>query len=353
MKFEHSSISSSDMRQALIKVSLFFGLLFVLDRLVYAGATYLRDNSSHLDGIDLIYQVDSWNPSILFFGDSRTHRNFDMREIETLTGLSAYNFGFDNASAEEGLFILEQYLSHKESPHVVVFEAEPQFLGQFGKFHKEHFRDHVAVFPDTAQLLQETPPTLKQRASAVAVTWLLRSASLQNSLPDLWKRWLEPRAKSPSEVQIHPCGPPEKHMSCRYYNGSDTFVESRAEALEVKSIQFSIDAERTALFEHLVWLAEQDDFLLMLVETPYYTGDQVYPPEPTAQAKAFFCDLAQQHRRVLYARLIHGDGIDRDPAVWWDAAHFNVLGATKMSQLIAPLITAMVHDSRPEACIQE
>ena len=141
------------MRQAITRLVVFVALLVGLDRLVYAGAVFLRDNSGHAVEIDLIYDEGGWNPPVVFFGDSRTRRNFDMHEVENLTGLAAYDFGRDNASAEQNLFMLEEYLRHKHHPNVVVFEADAPFLDEgYGRFHKEDFRGHVAVVPDPSEL---------------------------------------------------------------------------------------------------------------------------------------------------------------------------------------------------------
>jgi hypothetical protein len=342
------------MRQAITRFVVFVALLVGLDRLVYAGAVLLRDHSGHPVEIDLIYDEGGWNPPVVFFGDSRTRRNFDMHVVENLTGLAAYDFGRDNASAEQNLFMLEEYLRHKHHPSVVVFEADPPFLDKgYGRFHKEDFRGHVAVVPDPSELLRQSPPTLQQRASAFAVTWLVKSASLPNRLPDPWHHWRTQRATDASEVQFHPCGPPERHMLCRYYNGADNFVIGNGETMTGHPVPFNIDPERIALFEHLVSLAEQDDFQLMLLETPRLQGDQAYPPDQKQHAEAFYCGLARAHRSVLYARMTHIDGIDRDPVLYWDWEHFNGIGATKMSQLIAPLITALASRQRPEACLLE
>ena len=340
------------MRQAITRLVVFVALLVGLDRLVYAGAVFLRDHSGHAVEIDLIYDEGGWNPPVVFFGDSRTRRNFDMHEVENLTGLAAYDFGRDNASAEQNLFMLEEYLRHKHHPSVVVFEADAPFLDEgYGRFHKEDFRGHVAVVPDPSVLLHQSPPTLQQRASAFAVTWLVKSASLPNRLPDLWHHWRTQRATDASEVQFHPCGPPERHMLCRYYNGADNFVIGNGETMTGHRVPFNIDPERIALFQHLVSLAEQDDFQLMLLETPRLQGDQAYPPDQKQHAEAFYCGLAQAHRSVLYARMTHIDGIDRDPVLYWDWEHFNGIGATKMSQLIAPLIVALASRQRPDACL--
>jgi hypothetical protein len=341
------------MRQAITRLVVFVALLVAMDRLVYAGAVFLRDHSGYpMTGIDLIYNEGDWNPQIVFFGDSRTEINFDMHEVENLTGLAAYDLGYNNASAEQSLFMLEEYLHHEHRPSVVVFEADPMFLDKgYGSFHKEAFRDHVAVVPDPSDLLRQSRPTLQQRASAFAVTWLMKSASLPNRLPDLWNRWLAQGTASVSEILFHPCGQPERHMLCRYYNGADNFVIGNGEHMTWEPLLSNIDTERTKLFEHIVTLAEQNDFRLMLLETPLLHGDQAYSPEWKRRADTFYCGLAQAHRSVLYVQMTHVDGIDSDPALYWDWMHFNGIGATKMSQLIAPLISALVNGQRPKPCL--
>ena len=351
-KFARSIIASFDMRRTITKLFVFVVLLLVLDRLVYAGAVFLRDHGAHPTEIDLIYDDGGWNPPIVFFGDSRTKHNFDMQEVEKLTDLAAYDFGRNNASAEQSLFMLEEYLLHNHRPSVVVFEADPQFLDKgYGQFHKEEFGDRIAVVPDLSELLRQPRPTLQQRARAFAVTWLVKSASLANRLPDLWRRWRMRGAAGASEVKFYSCGVPEKPLLCRYYNGANNFVIGNGENMTGSPRPFNIDAERIALFEHIVSLAEQNDFRLMLLETPRLQGDQAYPVEKKQRAEAFYCGLARAHRSVLYARLTHLDGIDRDPALYWDWEHFNGVGATKMSQLAAPLIAALANRQRPEACL--
>ena len=340
------------MRRTITKLFVFVVLLLVLDRLVYAGAVFLRDHGAHPVEIDLIYDDGGWNPPVVFFGDSRTRHNFDMHEVEKLTGLAAYDFGRSNASAEQSLFMLEEYLHHEHHPSVVVFEADPPFLDKgYGRFHKEDFGNHLAVAPDLSELLRQSRPTLQQRVSAFAVTWLVKSASLAKQLPQLWRRWRARRAATVPEAEFYSCGPSEMRLLCRYYNGAENFILGNGEKMTGSPLPFNIDAERIALFEHIVSLAEQNDFRLMLLETPRLQGDQAYPVEQKQRADAFYCGLARAHRSVLYARMTHLDGIDRDPALYWDWEHFNGIGATKMSQLVAPLITALANRQRPEACL--
>src|SRR5690348_12879067 len=111
------------MRRALTRLAIFLLVLLALDRLLFAGAMHLRDAGWAPPEIDLIYR-SQWDPAIVFFGDSRTHHHFDMRVVESLTGLSAYNFGRDEGTTAEKLFLLEEYLHQGHRPRLVVFEAD-------------------------------------------------------------------------------------------------------------------------------------------------------------------------------------------------------------------------------------
>jgi hypothetical protein len=338
------------MRQAITRLVLFLACWLVLDRLLYAGAVFLRDNSGHRQEIDLIYD-EGWNPSVAFFGDSRTRHNFDVEEVETSTGLATYDFGRDGISAEEILFMLEEYLRHGHRPRVVVFEADPRLLDlAVGQFFKQDFRDHVAVIPEPGDLLRESQPTLQQRASAFAVAWLARSASLPNRLPVWWRRWRARGQDSRPAAQTFECGP-DNSLRCKYYNGGELFMTGPGREIAEEPMPFRIDADRMALFAHVAALAEKEDFWLLLAETPRFHGDEAYPADSKARADAFYCGLAQAHPRVLYARLTHVDGIDRDPSLYFDWTHFNGLGAGKMSRLVAPLIMALARGGRPQPCL--
>jgi lysophospholipase L1-like esterase len=88
-------------------------------------------------------------------------------------------------------------------------------------------------------------------------------------------------------------------------------------------------------YEHVVTLARQYEFSLLLDATPRFHDDEVYPRGIKARAEAFYCGLAKAHRQVLYARLSHAGGIDRDASLYRDGGHFNMLGARKMSEMIS------------------
>jgi hypothetical protein len=342
------------MPKHIARIALFVGLLLGFDRLIYTTAMYMRDHGRQPQGIDLIYQDKSWSPEIVFVGDSRIKRNFDMQTVESLTGLSAYDFGYDNASAEEALFILEQFLSHKSSPRVVVFEADPPMLDKaYGLFHREHFRTYLAVVPDPEDLLrpQALTSTIQQRATTFAVTWLMKSAALPNRIPDLMEYWYQRNdAQLAEKVRVDPCGP-KNSMRCRSYNNAVNFMHGSNGDMTPRTLPFSATAERKALYEYVVELSKKNNFSLILLQSPRLSGDDAYSAELKGDADSFFCGLAQSQRNVLYASMIHTDGMDRDASLYWDWEHFNDLGATKISQLIAPLIVAMANGSRPEPCL--
>lgn len=340
------------MRRLIAKVVLFAALLVALDRLVYAGAIYLRDHAGHPEGINLIYD-HGWNPDIAFFGDSRTRHNFDMREIESKTGLSAYNFGQDGASPEESLVMLEEFLRNGHHPRVVVFEADPGELdAKVGIFDKAYFRDHLSVVPDAADLLRDRPPTLQQRLSDFAVTWLVKTASLPNRLPDLWRRWSVRDSAKEADDQPYPCGA-QGALRCEDFNGSSLFLPGYSEEMQELPLPYNIDQSRMKLYEYVAAMAEDKEFWLILDETPRLHGDEAYSADTKARSEAFYCGLAKSDSKLLYARLSHKDGVDLDPSLYFNWTHFNSLGAKKMSDIIAPMIVDAAQHRRGEPCVLE
>jgi hypothetical protein len=338
------------MRRAILKALVFVAVLIALDRLVYASAVFLRDNAGHPQEIDLIYD-EGWDPPIVFFGDSRTKRNFDMRPIEAATGMSAYNFGIDGASADETLFMLQEYLRHGHRPLVVAFEADPRELDQkVGVFQKAHFRDHLAVVPDPEDLLRVPRPTLEQRVSSFAVNWLVRTASLPNRLPQLWQHWRERHDDGDEPSQIYVCGE-NSSIRCVDYHGSALILPGSTEKIEQVSMPFSIDESRMKIYRRVAALAEEYGFWLVLDETPRFHGDQAYPPDVKARGEDFYCSLAKANPRVVYARLSHHDGIDQDVSLYFNWTHFNTLGAKKESEILGPLIAELARGQRREACV--
>jgi hypothetical protein len=217
-----SSIFGSDMRRALPKLAIFLLVLLALDRLLYIGATYLRDTGWHPRDVDLVYERH-WDPAIVFFGDSRTKHNFDMRIVESSTGLSAFNLGRESASTAETLLILEEYLKHGHRPHIVVFEADVRSLWvKMGKFETAFFRDRLPVIPDLDEMLGDAHLTIQRRASIFAVNWMLRSSSFPNRLPDLWRNWRE-REQSGSGENEQRCDLNDDSKRCLNYHGSQLF----------------------------------------------------------------------------------------------------------------------------------
>lgn len=338
------------MRRTILRIVVFAALLVALDRLVYGGAMYLRDSSTVPEGVDLLYDA-RWDPQVIFFGDSRTKHSFDLQVIEADTGLSAYGFAQNGASPEQNLFMLKEALRNGHQPRVVVFEADPlELTPHYGVFDKAPFRDHLLVVPDAADLLSGAQPSAQQRASAFAVTWLLRTASLPNRLPELWQRRHERSDASERPAFTFACG--ENAPGCRFYHGGVTFLPSPRK-MAPEPFNYELGENRKALYRYVAQLAEEQDFWLILNEVPRYHGSQMYPQAPKAQSDAFYCSVAQSHTHVVFAQLTHFTGAEDDPSLYFDWEHFNANGAKKVSDILAPLIAKLAGGRRGEPCVYD
>jgi hypothetical protein len=344
-------------RSILIRVLLFVAVLVALDRTIFAGAMYLRDHGNLRSGTDLLYDP-SWDAPVVFFGDSRTHHNFDMSVIESMTDMSAYNFGIDGSGTRQNVLMIDQLLRYRHHPEVIVLEADVNSLNiGWGTFHIAPFQPYLATRPAPDALVAPADQDMGGRLAKFATRWLLRSASIANRLPDLVEHWqLRDRANDVAhetpQTTVCDRNPDGSVRHCTYYHGSQLYAAEspRLEGPNHTST-VKIDGAETALFERAVALARAHGTSLLLAQTPYYLTDAIYPPENTAPVEEFFCGLARANPNVLYARLSHLDGVDHDPALYYDSWHFNAAGARILSEVIAPLIADLARAYRPEPCI--
>jgi hypothetical protein len=345
------------MRRALLHAVVFVAVLVAVDRAIFAGAMYLRDHGNLRNGADLLYDP-SWDPSVVFFGDSRTTHNFDMSVIEAMTGLTAYNFGIDGSGTRQNVLMIDQLLGYHHHPKVIVLEADVNSLSNnWGRLDIAPFQAYLATRPAPDALVAPDNRNLSGRLVKFGMRWVLRSASIANRLPDLVEHWqlrdqINDVAHETPQTSVCDETPEGGVLRCIDYHGSKLFVPERPWSVEFKlGGTVDIDADQMALFERAVALARAHGAYLLLEQTPYYLTDTIYPPDDTAPVEQFFCELARANPNVLYARLSHLDGIDHDPALYYDPWHFDAAGARIMSEATAPLIADLAHGYRPEACI--
>jgi hypothetical protein len=340
-------------RTFLIKALLFAAVLVALDRAIFAGAMYLRDHSDYHEGVDLLY-YKNWDPAVVFFGDSRTHLNFDMSVIEQLTGLSAYNFGINGDRTRENVFMIDQLFRNDHHPKVVVLEADAYSLGEDeGRFDTSSFQEYLATEPRPDAMFIPHDG-ISGRLARFATAWLMRSATIANRLPDLLAKWQIPPLPGGVSPFAEVCRrTPGHELDCAGYHGSDLVdPEKNPWAGDAKSGgAIGINPPQQAMFERVAALAGAHGAYLLLDQTPFYHTDEVFPPDVTAPVEQFYCELARRNAHVLYARLSHLDGVDDNRALYYDGWHFNADGALIMSQTIAPLIADLAHGDRPEPCV--
>ncbi len=87
-----------------------------------------RWNYLYFDKIDHLIKNDS-SYDLVFFGDSRVHHGINPFYIDSISGLTSYNFGFPGSDAEELELSSTVYLQHHKKPRLVVLTITPGLLG--------------------------------------------------------------------------------------------------------------------------------------------------------------------------------------------------------------------------------
>ena len=130
-------------------------------------------NSVFKKGNEIFYRNDSERfkelkkdkPSydIIFLGTSRTYAHNDPRIIDSITGLSSYNFGVSGANLLEMNLWFDIYLQHHQSPKLVVLDL---YLNAFDIAKKPFFDSLWQKYPHS-QKDSDVPgrPPTNQRAS--------------------------------------------------------------------------------------------------------------------------------------------------------------------------------------------
>jgi lysophospholipase L1-like esterase len=291
------SVSGYDtgMRRALLQALVFI-------------ATLVMTSASHLYGQGSLRSSDR---AVVFFGDSRTHHNFDMAVVERMTGLPAYNFGIDGGSTRQTVLMLDRLLDAGQRPKVIVLEADVNSL--------------TSTFGELNPAAADGVPALVEHYRGEQTSQMLACDETQEGTV----------------------------VQCAGYHGSSLFVPERpwSGATSCCVSLVLIDTVTKTLFERAIARARARGAAVLLDQTPFYLTDKIYPAVSTAPVEAFFCGLARADPHVLYARPSHLDGVDHDPSLFYDRSHFNAEGARIMSEAIAPLIAALARGERREPCV--
>jgi len=143
------------MKRFLVRIAIFFALLFVIDRVVGYTVSYMTKHSKGGYVGHHNYITDKTNEDILIFGSSRAIHHYNPQIITDSLGLSCYNCGQDGNG-------------------IVLFYGWWQLI-------KEHYKPKVIIYDVTTSF-----DLLKGEANNKYLGWLKESYERDN-ISDLFK----------------------------------------------------------------------------------------------------------------------------------------------------------------------
>lgn len=117
---------SKDMKKFLFKITLFFAILLVIDRLSGFAFSYFSDNSKGGYTGHYHYLVDKTNEDVLVFGSSRAIHHYNPQIISDSLGLSCYNCGQDG----NGIILFYGWwkmISERYHPKLIIYDITDDF----------------------------------------------------------------------------------------------------------------------------------------------------------------------------------------------------------------------------------
>lgn len=105
--------------------------LFFTEKIISKGAK--KFHLHNYQKLQTIFDSNNYY-DIVFIGSSRTHNSINPRIIDSLTGLSTFNAGFDGAGLPEFKMIFEGYLSKHPPPRKIVLTLDADSFDEIYKF---------------------------------------------------------------------------------------------------------------------------------------------------------------------------------------------------------------------------
>lgn len=123
------------MKKYLIKILIFFAIMFVVDRVAGVAFNYIVQHAKGGYVAHRQFISNEMERDILVFGSSRAVHHFDAKQIEDSLGLSCYNCGQDGNGAvfNDGQWRL---IRERYYPKLIVYDIFPEFDLLEGDNHK-------------------------------------------------------------------------------------------------------------------------------------------------------------------------------------------------------------------------
>lgn len=254
------------------------------------------------------------NYDIIYLGTSRTYVHNNPRVIDSITGLSSYNFGIVGANLLEMNMWLELYLQNHHRPKLVVLEL---YLNAFN-IEKKPFFDHTIYLPSINN------PIIYNTLSEYRSVWIYKYVPFMELVEyDDYKKFTAFKSAFHGTEQT-------KHDLI--YKG---YLENRnknasLDKLKANDELFTSNESGAKILNQLITTCKSSNIKLMITYAPeFFMANHT-------NTKTFFYYIAKvcAQQKLTFVDYRNSD-ICLDEKLFVDAEHLNKTGATKFSIILA------------------
>ena len=291
------------------------------------------------------------NAEIVFFGSSRTSLHINPEVIQRNTGLTAWNLAMDGSNFEQQEFTLEDYLLHNKIPKIIVFEADlvPLDLSLL-RFKTELYLPYRNDSSHTFNLFN---PSWDQSL----YYWFFSSSIYKQEIPSVLQDYqnifddinngglaVEPLTKSRVVRVIRPDYVLINGAQLKKGQVPDQLPQSLP--FQSPAIHFDLSqiAIRELKFEKLVQFANQKGITLVLLFSPYMSGEIDEGQRKTAID--FYSQLSQKYKNTYFLDHSQDPWLANNLNYWWDGNHMNIKGANILSDEVGRELDQMIRNNQ-------
>jgi hypothetical protein len=271
---------------------------------------YFKHDAARLE--ELNYGKENYD--VIFIGSSRMHVHVNPFIIDSITGFTSYNFGFDGGNLLETNLWLKAYLDHHKNPKTVVLD-----LASFAFDIKSR-----PFFNFTMYLPYLDIPVVYKTISQYHNVWIYKQLPfLQFTLYDDFNKANCIRGLM-GETQVVDI----KRFNGYIGNGNNTLSENE-KPKQLPAAFTLTDSGKAMLYSIIKTCKEKNIGLIITYSPEYYTADY---RNSTAFFKFISTVSAENKIRFIDFR---DSAISRNNLFFANIGHLNNKGATEYSKMIA------------------
>lgn len=242
------------MRKFLLKLFLFFSIVFAIDLVIGTILDYVYLNTQKGDYGRNNYICTQVDKDCLIFGSSRAIHHYSPQLITERTGLSCYNCG-DDGMGIVSMYGRYQLIRKRYIPKVVIYDVVAGF--DILEDDKTRYIGNLRYYSEAAQineLISSVDETEKYKN-------LMRSYKYNSRFLDIVSQYTSSSPGTASEYEYAPL-----------YGAMQYDVENQMVG------KINVDKFKLALFKDLIETCQKDGTIIVLTISPWYkaTDDSEY-----------------------------------------------------------------------------